>query len=145
QRGTGHPLYPARAGRGQATPAAGARFPIPIISRAGLVDSAAEDGAFLARPDPMPAIYEQDGIRFQYPEDWALSREENPNGWTVSLQSLATAFLMLTFDGDMPEAELMAETALEAMQAEYAGLESEPVCESIAGQPACGHDMRFFS
>lgn len=93
----------------------------------------------------MAAIFEQDGIRFQYPESWQLTREETPNGWSVSLQSPATAFLMVTFDSDMPEAELMAETALEAMQAEYANLESDAVCESIAGQPACGHDMRFFS
>jgi hypothetical protein len=93
----------------------------------------------------MAALFEHDGIRFQYPENWVLTREETDNGWTVSLQSPATAFLMLTFDSDMPEAELMAETALEAMQAEYDNLECDPLCESIAGQPACGHDIRFFS
>src|SRR3954470_17560307 len=93
----------------------------------------------------MATTFEQDGIRFQYPESWALTREENANGWTISLQSPETAFLMLTFDADMPEAELMAETALETMQGEYDSLESDPVCASIAGQPACGHDMRFFS
>jgi hypothetical protein len=93
----------------------------------------------------MPAIFDQDGVRFQYPENWEMVREDNPSGWTVSLQSPATAFFMLTYDSDMPEAELMAETALEAMQAEYKGLESEPIVETIAGQPACGHNMRFFS
>jgi hypothetical protein len=52
---------------------------------------------------------------------------------------------MVTFDRDMPETELMAATALDAMKEEYEGLEFEPITESIAGQPAIGHDMRFFS
>lgn len=91
------------------------------------------------------ASFQEDGIQFQYPESWKFLREENPNGWTVSVQSPDTAFLMVTFDGDMPEVELMAQTALEAMQAEYENLESEEVYESMAGQPAFGHEMRFFS
>jgi hypothetical protein len=93
----------------------------------------------------MPAIFEQDGVRFQYPESWTLSREDNPTGWTASLQSPGTAFFMLTYDADAPETELMVETALEAMQAEYEDLEFDPVVETIAGQPAVGNDMRFFS
>ncbi len=93
----------------------------------------------------MSTTFERDGIRFTYPENWVLTQEENENGWTASLQSPATAFFLVTYDGDMPESELMAETALDAMKAEYDSLESEPVTESIADQPAVGHDMRFFS
>ena len=93
----------------------------------------------------MPAVFEQDGVRFQYPENWEFAREDHPSGWSLTLQSPSTAFIMITFDSDMPEAELMAETALEAMKAEYEDLDAEPIVETIAGQPACGHDMRFFS
>ena len=93
----------------------------------------------------MPAMFEQDGVRFQYPESWTLTREENPTGWTASLQSPGTAFALITYDSDLPEAELMVETALEAMKAEYEDLEYDPVVETIAGVPALGHDMRFFS
>lgn len=89
--------------------------------------------------------FSQDGLSFQYPESWALQREETEAGWTVSLQSPDTAFVMVSFDGNMPETELMAETALEALQAEYPGLESDECFETVAGQPACGHDIRFFS
>jgi hypothetical protein len=94
---------------------------------------------------PMSAAFAEDGLHFAYPENWELAREDNPSGWTVTLQSPATAFLMVTFDRDMPETELMIETALEAMKGEYEDLEFEPMTESIAGQPATGHDMRFFS
>jgi len=93
----------------------------------------------------MPAIFEESGLRFQYPETWEMTREDNPNGWTVALQSPETAFILITYDGDMPEPELMAETALEAMTNEYAGLEAEEKADIVASLAAVGHDMRFFA
>ena len=93
----------------------------------------------------MAATFHEDGLTFQYPENWQLQREDNENGWTVSLQSPDTAFFMASFDGDMPEAEYMAQAALEALQEEYTTLEADPCLEDVAGQPACGHDIRFFS
>jgi hypothetical protein len=93
----------------------------------------------------MVAIFHEDGLTFQYPENWQLQRDDNDNGWTVSLQSPETAFLMVSFDSDMPDTEAMAQTALEALQEEYPNLEADECVESVAGQPACGHDIRFFS
>lgn len=93
----------------------------------------------------MHHTFEQDGVRFQYPANWTLEREANDAGWTVTVQSPDTSFVLVTFDADQPTPEDMNLTALEAMQAEYTGLESEEALESIAGQPATGHDMTFFS
>jgi hypothetical protein len=93
----------------------------------------------------MTARFKQDGIQFLYPENWEMDRQETDGGWTVSVQSPATAFFMLSYDADMPDSELMADTALEALRSEYPGLESEEAVESLAGQPAVGHDVRFFS
>ena len=98
-----------------------------------------------SKASPMPATFEEDGLSFQYPENWQLQREESANGWTVTLQSPDTAFFMVSFDADMPEAEQMAQTALDALQEEYPTLEADPSLEDVAGQPACGHDIRFFS
>ena len=39
----------------------------------------------------------------------------------------------------------MANTALEALRTEYPELEEEDAVESLAGQPALGHNIRFFS
>jgi hypothetical protein len=91
------------------------------------------------------AVFEQDGIGFHYPDNWEMLREETECGWTVSVQSALTAFFMLTLDEEMPEQELMAETALDALRGEYPELEAEEALESIGGQPALGHDIRFFS
>jgi hypothetical protein len=93
----------------------------------------------------MVAEFDEAGIRFKYPENWRLEREENDSGWTVSVHSPETAFLMLCLREDMPRTDEMAETALEALREEYPELEAEDCVDSLAGQPAIGHDIRFFS
>lgn len=93
----------------------------------------------------MPTPFVEDGLHFLFPDNWEIVREDNPSGWTVTLQSPTTAFIMITFDHDMPETDLVVETALDAMKSEYENLEADPIAESIAGQPAIGHDIRFFS
>ena len=51
---------------------------------------------------------------------------------------------MIVFCG-LPETEVVAQTALEALQAEYPDLEAEECVDAVAGQPAVGYDIRFFS
>ena len=67
------------------------------------------------------AQFDEGGIRFRYPENWTLERENNENGWTVSVQRPDTAFLVVTLDEDMPSTEDMAQTALEALRTEMLG------------------------
>src|SRR5205823_7937782 len=62
-----------------------------------------------------------------------------------SVHSPDTAFLMLCLREDMPSTDALAETALEALREEYPDLEAEDQTDSLAGQPAVGHDVRFFS
>jgi hypothetical protein len=89
--------------------------------------------------------FNEGGIHFKYPPNWQLERVENESGWTVSLQSPDTAFLMISFDEEMPSVDHMAEAALNALREEYPDLEADACVDSLAGQPAVGHDMRFFS
>ena len=93
----------------------------------------------------MVVQFQDAGIRFQYPENWRLEREDTDAGWTVSVQSPETAFLMLCLREDMPSTDQMTETALEALREEYPDLEADDCVDSLAGQPAIGHDIRFFS
>ncbi len=93
----------------------------------------------------MAALFERDGIRFRYPETWQIEREESASGWTVSLQGPGTAFLVLSVDQDMPEMDAVAETALAALRDDYPELEADPCVDTVAGQPAIGHEIRFFS
>ena len=93
----------------------------------------------------MPGEFEHNGIRFQYPENWQLEREDTDSGWTVTLQSPGTAFFMLSLNEEVPCNEEMAEAALEAFREVYPDLEYDERVDSLAGQPALGHDMRFTS
>ena len=93
----------------------------------------------------MPGQFDDGGIRFQYPDNWRLVREANEAGWTVSLQSPGTAFVMLCLRQDLPTPAEMAETALAAFKEEYEELEAEECLDSLAGQPAFGHNIQFFS
>ena len=89
--------------------------------------------------------FDEDGVSFRYPDDWTLEREETEDGWTASLQSPQTAFLVVTLDRGMPEPERMVNTALEALKSEYPGLDADPAVDMVAGEMAVGHDIAFFS
>jgi hypothetical protein len=93
----------------------------------------------------MAAQFEEDGIRFRFPENWKLEREDTDTGWTVSVQSTETAFMLISLRDDMPSTEQMVETALEALREDYPDLEADECTDSLAGQPAVGHNIRFFS
>ena len=93
----------------------------------------------------MSKQFREGGVSFRYPENWRLEREESETGWTVSLQSPQTAFVVVSCDGTMPSAEDVARTTLEALQSDYPGLEADPAVDTLAGQMAVGHDIRFFS
>ena len=93
----------------------------------------------------MVEVFDEDGIRFRYPETWKLEREDNGSGWTVSLQSKDTAFMVMCLNEDTPDIQEMADSALAALREEYEDLEADGCVETVGGQPAVGHDIRFFS
>src|SRR5271163_4162407 len=93
----------------------------------------------------MAAQFDHGGIRFLYPENWRMEREDNADGWTVSVQSPQTAFLLLTVDEELPGTDEMLAATLEAMKADYPDLEVEDCVDSVAGLPAVGHNIRFIS
>ncbi len=91
------------------------------------------------------AEFADGGIRFRYPENWRLEREINAAGWTVSLQSPGTAFLMIVLNEETPATHEVADAALEALKEEYPELEFDQCADSLAGQPALGYQIRFFA
>jgi hypothetical protein len=91
------------------------------------------------------AVFEESGVSFQYPDNWALEREENETGWTVSLQGPGTAFAMVCLRNDAPDPGRMADAVLETLREDYPDLEEEPRVDTLAGRPAVGHDITFFS
>src|SRR5207248_6896336 len=82
----------------------------------------------------MPKEFREGCLSFHYPEGWEMEREASDNGWTVSLYSKGTAFLILTLNNDFPDTDRMAETVLEVLQSEYTDVEADESSEPLAGQ-----------
>ena len=92
----------------------------------------------------MPVTYQNNGIRFQYPENWQLEEESGESGWTLTLQSPNTTFLLISERGDEPPEQVLV-TVRDVLKGDYPGLEADDTIGSIAGRPAAGVDMQFIS
>ena len=88
----------------------------------------------------MPQLYENFGVRFFYPEDWTV---EDESGEEITVYSPEGAFWIVAVHPPGTNAEKLADEARTAMGAEYPGLESEPVSETVCDWPGVGFDMNF--
>ena len=93
----------------------------------------------------MPALFESQGLRFLYPENWLVEQGETEQGWSVTVQSPGTAFLLVSVDKARPSVQQVLDTALATLRDDYPDLEAEPATERIAGRTARGYDVQFFS
>lgn len=93
----------------------------------------------------MPGFFDNGELQFQYPENWQVDRADTEEGWTVTIQSPGTAFLLISCYTERPDVKEVLRTSLLAMQQEYPELESEEASEKIAGHSATGYDINFFS
>lgn len=93
----------------------------------------------------MPLTYDHHGVKFLYPDNWQLDRQETEEGWTLAVQSPGTAFLLISCYQDRPETKAVLEITLTALRQEYSDLEAEPTRERIANHQAEGFDIDFLS
>lgn len=103
------------------------------------------------------AIFDQLGIRFAYPASWSVEVSDDGSRTTVNLHSRGSGFAFVTLDDSRPDPQVVADEALQAMREEYPELDATPTpdlmtgsrssleLELMAGQPAVGHDLEFFS
>jgi hypothetical protein len=94
----------------------------------------------------MTEIYDDHGIRFEYPGDWELEVTDDGPLTTVAVQSPGgLAFALVTVDDSCPAPAEVADQALEALREEYPVLDAVPALETISGHRAIGHDVEFIS
>ncbi|MDE2508260.1 MAG: hypothetical protein KGM43_13690 [Planctomycetota bacterium] len=94
----------------------------------------------------MTGVYQEHGIRFQYPNEWAVEINDDGPVTTVALQPAGgLAFALVTLDREATDAEVLADQALEAMREEYPDLSATPAGDSICGKEAVGHNVEFTS
>lgn len=93
----------------------------------------------------MTRTYERDGIRLQYPETWEVEEETYTEGWSATFQSEGAAFAVLSMHPGEHQPDAIASQILDSLREDYTDLEAEPALQTIAGRPAVGHDIEFFS
>jgi hypothetical protein len=91
-------------------------------------------------------IYEDHGVRFQYPSNWTVEATDEDDVSTVDLQHPeGVAFVLVRIDESRSDPEETADLALEAMREEYPDLDASPVKESLGEHIVTGHDVEFFA
>ena len=96
----------------------------------------------------MPAVFEQLGIRFEYPENWSVDEPsleaalEEPAQVVVS--SPETAFWQLSKHPAGAELEALFDEALSALRSVYQEIEVEPVRETVEDRELEGFDVNFY-
>ena len=94
----------------------------------------------------MSGIYDDHGIRFEYPGDWEL--EVTDDGPRIDGRgAVARRPGLRPGDGGRgpPGPAELADEALAALNEEYPTLDAFPALETIDGHKAVGHDVEFIS
>jgi hypothetical protein len=90
--------------------------------------------------------YEDHGIRFEYPAEWALEVTEDGPLTTIDLQHPdGVAFLLVSADLSCPDSGEVADSVLETMREEYPDLEADPTEEVVDDRFVSGYDVQFFA
>lgn len=93
----------------------------------------------------MSGLFEEKGVRFQYPENWELEKADDDESQVqVTVNSPDTAFWSLSMYPGQRDVASLAEEVLTAMQAEYPQLENDPYREQIGTTPVIGYDLNFY-
>tara|TARA_R110002072_G_scaffold303141_1_gene495734 strand:- start:55385 stop:55960 length:576 start_codon:yes stop_codon:yes gene_type:complete len=90
------------------------------------------------------AVYEEHGIRFEYPDNWELSHEHHDEDFSVTIESEGTAFWMLSVLQGRPVAEDVIEAALESFRMEYEPVDVYESQDSICLLPTVAKDVDFY-
>lgn len=93
----------------------------------------------------MPAVYENFGVRFLYPENWTITDEEIED-WPrmVTLQSPETSFLTLYIYPPLHQPRQVVDEIIGTISGEYGELEVLPAKETIGDALTRGVDIAFF-
>lgn len=89
-------------------------------------------------------VYDEHGVRFEYPDNWELSHEHHDDDFSVTLESETTAFWMLSVLHGRPIAEDVIEAALESFRSEYEPVDVYESEDRICMLPTVAKDVDFY-
>jgi hypothetical protein len=91
-------------------------------------------------------VYEDHGVRFEYPLEWTLEVTEDGPLTTIDMQHPdGVAFLLVSADLSCPDPGEVADSVLETMREEYPELDADPTEEIRDDRLISGYDVQFFA
>jgi hypothetical protein len=92
----------------------------------------------------MPGLYEKDGLRFAYPDNWTLDEDDQGQAdAAVTVTSPQTAFWSVMYYRGERDVRQLAACVVDALKSEYPQVEIDEAPASIDGGDACGYDLSF--
>lgn len=93
----------------------------------------------------MPAQYEKQELRFQYPDNWTLA-DEQWDEWphVVSVQSPSGAFWTVHSFPPGSDPQSLTQEVLQTLRQEYGDVDSDVVVEDLLGNQAVGYGLDFY-
>ena len=94
--------------------------------------------------DSLHSVYEKQGLRFAYPENWTAEEDSDSNATAAAtVTSPDTAFWTVMYYRGDHDAEQLTEAVLEAFKAEYPQLEVDPADDLDSDGASFGFDLSF--
>ena len=91
----------------------------------------------------MHRVFEQHGVRFEYPEDWILHEESSPGEVSITVNSPETSFWSLTLLFERPDPYRVVETVLDALREEYSEIDVYSSEERLGDNSTVARDVDF--
>ena len=93
----------------------------------------------------MPAVYENFGVRFLYPENWSIT-DEDDEGWPrgLTVQSQETGFWSLHVYPPQQKLKPVIDELVGAISADFGEVEVLPAKETFGDTDTTGVDLAFF-
>ncbi len=91
----------------------------------------------------MTAVFKNQRIRFQYPENWTISEDNSGEPITITVQSPSSGFWTLVMYSDDQDLNELIEQVVSAMNEEYGALESRSTTLELGNVTVAGYEMDF--
>jgi hypothetical protein len=95
--------------------------------------------------DPMPAVFNKLGIKFQYPDNWSLDEQDALEGEkAITVYSPGGSFWSVAIHPFEDDPDRLCKAAVKAMRQVYDELDSEEGSDELFGRSIQGYDMNFY-
>ncbi len=93
----------------------------------------------------MPALYEQFGIRFEYPDNWVLDASEDQSSpASIAVTSPSGAFWSVSIHPVDEDLASVVDQVLAALRDVYEDLDAEAISQDFGPCESIGYDVNFY-